>query len=81
MESSIWSPSAVGPVVGRGLRLFALNGTDVLGENIGKLLAYPLSAHEEHEFEDGEHKARACLQLGFPNRQKIDSRLQNGGQP
>jgi len=44
--------------VGRGLRLFALNGTDVLGEKIGKWLAYPLSAHEEHEFEDGEHKAR-----------------------
>ncbi len=58
MENQIWSPSAVGPIASRHLRLFALNGTDDLGRDISKLLAHPLSAHEERDFEDGEHKAR-----------------------
>lgn len=58
MEHQMWSPSAVGPIASRHLRLFALNGTDDLGRDIGKLLAHPLSAHEERDFEDGEHKAR-----------------------
>lgn len=58
MENQIWSPSAVGPVEARDLRLFALKGTDDLGRDISKLLAYPLSTHEERDFEDGEHKAR-----------------------
>ena len=57
-ENQIWSPSAAAPVEGRDLRLFALNGTDELGRDISKLLAHPLSAHEERDFEDGEHKAR-----------------------
>jgi ribose-phosphate pyrophosphokinase len=57
-ENRIWSPSAVGPVMSHRLRLFALNGTDKLGRDIGNLLGHPLSAHEEREFEDGEHKAR-----------------------
>jgi ribose-phosphate pyrophosphokinase len=57
-ENQIWSPSAAAPVAGRDLRLFALNGTDELGRGISKLLAHPLSAHEERDFEDGEHKAR-----------------------
>ena len=58
MENQMWSPSAVGPIASRHLRLFALNGTDDLGREISKLLAHPLSAHEERDFEDGEHKAR-----------------------
>ena len=59
MENQIWSPSAAGPVAShRLLRLFALNGTDDLGREIGNILGHSLSAHEEREFEDGEHKAR-----------------------
>lgn len=57
MESQIW-PLSVGRITSRHLRLFALNGTDDLGRHISKLLAHPLSAHEERDFEDGEHKAR-----------------------
>ncbi len=40
MENQIWSPSAVGPIASRHLRLFALNGTDDLGRDISKLLAH-----------------------------------------
>ncbi len=59
MDNQIWSPSAAGPVAShRQLRLFALNGTDDLGREISNILGHSLSAHEEREFEDGEHKAR-----------------------
>jgi ribose-phosphate pyrophosphokinase len=59
MENQIWAPSAAGPVGShRLLRLFALNGTDELGREISKLLGHSLGAHEERDFEDGEHKAR-----------------------
>jgi len=64
MENQIWSPSAVEPIAGRDLRLFALKGTDNLGRDISKLLAHPLSAHEERDFEDGEHKARPLDPVG-----------------
>jgi ribose-phosphate pyrophosphokinase len=40
------------------LRLFALHASRELGEQVARRLALPLSAHEEREFEDGEHKAR-----------------------
>ncbi len=60
----IWSPSAAASIASRDLRLFALKGTDDLGRNISKLLAHPLSAHEEREFEDGEHKARPLDPVG-----------------
>jgi ribose-phosphate pyrophosphokinase len=58
MANQIWSPSDVGRLVSSQIRLFALNGTTELGSNIAKLLGHSLSAHEEREFEDGEHKAR-----------------------
>ena len=58
MENQIWSPSAVAPIAGQHVRLFALKGTENLGRDISKLLAHALSAHEERGFEDGEHKAR-----------------------
>ena len=50
-----WSPphSAV-----ERLRLFALHGTEVLGEKIARLLGCHLAALEERSFEDGEHKSR-----------------------
>lgn len=40
------------------LRLFALSESRTLGDSIGTALGSPLSAHEEREFEDGEHKTR-----------------------
>jgi len=40
------------------LCLFALDATAELGSAIAAALAWPLAAHEEREFEDGEHKAR-----------------------
>jgi ribose-phosphate pyrophosphokinase len=46
------------------LRLFALNATAELGKAIAERLAKPLSAHEEREFEDGEHKARPLDPVG-----------------
>ncbi len=59
MENLIWSPSAAGPVGShRLLRLFALNRTEELGRELSKLLGHSLGAHEERNFEDGEHKAR-----------------------
>ena len=41
-----------------GIELFALNASKDIGEKISDALEIPLSAHEEREFEDGEHKAR-----------------------
>jgi ribose-phosphate pyrophosphokinase len=40
------------------LALFALNATLPFAERVAARLGQPLSAHEEREFEDGEHKAR-----------------------
>lgn len=40
------------------LKLFALNASRDLGGRIADLLSIPLAAHEEREFEDGEHKSR-----------------------
>jgi ribose-phosphate pyrophosphokinase len=40
------------------LRLFALEASRELGAAIAAALGEPLAAHEEREFEDGEHKAR-----------------------
>ena len=50
-----WSPphSAV-----ERLRLFALHGTEVLGEKIARSLGCHLAALEERSFEDVEHKIR-----------------------
>lgn len=40
------------------MKLFALNSSRPFGELVAKELNLPLSAHEEREFEDGEHKSR-----------------------
>ena len=50
-----WSPAHL--AVER-LRLFALHGTEVLGEKIARSLGRELSRLEERSFEDGEHKIR-----------------------
>lgn len=46
------------------LRLFALRATQALGESVARVLGQPLAAHEEREFEDGEHKARPLDAVG-----------------
>ena len=40
------------------LRLFALHASAELGNRIAEALGQPLAAHEERDFEDGEHKTR-----------------------
>jgi len=40
------------------ITLFALHGTEALGERIAQRLEIPLARHEERDFDDGEHKAR-----------------------
>src|SRR5215467_7995851 len=54
------APAGEGRVAAGGnrLRLFALQATAELGKSIAEALGEPLAAHEERNFEDGEHKAR-----------------------
>lgn len=40
------------------IALFALHGSELLGERIARRLEMTLARHEEREFEDGEHKIR-----------------------
>lgn len=57
----LWSSLApVQPLADSGpFRLFALHGSEAIGEVIASRLGGTLNKHEEREFEDGEHKARA----------------------
>jgi ribose-phosphate pyrophosphokinase len=45
------------------MRLFALNASRGFGERVARSLGRPLDAHEEREFEDGEHKARPLVSV------------------
>lgn len=49
---------------GAPLQLFALNASKASGEAVATALGEPLAAHEEREFEDGEHKARPLDDVG-----------------
>jgi ribose-phosphate pyrophosphokinase len=55
--------SAGAATVGR-LQLFALQATAELGQSVARALGCELAAHEEREFEDGEHKARPLDAVG-----------------
>ena len=66
IDNHIWLPSVVEPVASSRLRLFALKGTDNLWPQHQQLLAHPLNAHEERDFEDGEHKARPLDPAAVP---------------
>lgn len=44
--------------------LFALNASAELGHAVAHALGSPLAAHEEREFEDGEHKSRPLDAVG-----------------
>ena len=43
--------------------LFALHASHSFGEDVARHLDTTLSAHEEREFEDGEHKSRALVSV------------------
>lgn len=43
--------------------LFALEGSRGYGQRLAARLEWPLSAHEEREFEDGEHKTRPLVDV------------------
>lgn len=45
------------------MRLFALNASREFGERVAAALGRALDAHEEREFEDGEHKARPLVSV------------------
>src|SRR3974390_987407 len=45
-------------MAGARLQIFALEATAELGRAVATVLGEPLAAHEEREFEDGEHKTR-----------------------
>lgn len=45
------------------MKLFALNASREIGEKIASSLGVVLDAHEEREFEDGEHKARPLVSV------------------
>jgi ribose-phosphate pyrophosphokinase len=45
------------------LRLFALGATRALGADVARALGRPLDAHEERDFEDGEHKTRPLVSV------------------
>jgi len=45
-------------MTGARLQIFALEATGELGQAVATVLGQPLAAHEEREFEDGEHKSR-----------------------
>jgi ribose-phosphate pyrophosphokinase len=47
----------------RPLCLFALHASGKLGAAVAAALARPLAAHEEREFEDGEHKIRPLVEV------------------
>lgn len=47
----------------RLMRIFALNGTRLLGGAIAEAAGAALDAHEERDFEDGEHKARPLVSV------------------
>jgi ribose-phosphate pyrophosphokinase len=59
-EFQLWSArDAYLPLVdGARVRLFALRASAELGKAIAQALGQPLAAHEERDFEDGEHKVR-----------------------
>ena len=43
--------------------MFALEGSRAYGDRVAERLEWPLSAHEERSFEDGEHKIRPLVEV------------------
>ena len=47
----------------REIAIFAPGPSREFGEKVSAHLGVPLSAHEEREFEDGEHKIRPLINV------------------
>lgn len=62
----LWTPHDAQPRLAQSdnLRLFTLNATAELSGAIAQRLGIQICAHEEREFEDGEHKARPLDPVG-----------------
>jgi ribose-phosphate pyrophosphokinase len=60
--------------------VFALNATRRFGAAVAARLGVPLAAHEEREFEDGEHKARPLVGVRGRDAYVIQSLHGDGGQ-
>lgn len=67
--------------VGQGLKLFVLGESRALGEEVARHLGCELAPHEEREFGDGEHKARALVEVGGRDVFVIHSLAGEGGSP
>ena len=50
--------------MGHDLILFALDASRVFGEHVAFGLGRPLAAHEERDFDGGEHKTRPLVEVG-----------------
>jgi len=59
-EPPLWSAQNANPrlIDDARFRIFALNATAELGKAVAQSLGQSLAAHEERDFEDGEHKTR-----------------------
>jgi len=81
-EPQFWSPtrSTQRLPAGADVRLFAMNATAELGRSIAKNLGLTLAAHEEREFEDGEHKARPLEPVGKADVYVVQSLYGGPGQ-
>jgi ribose-phosphate pyrophosphokinase len=51
------------PMIDNALMLFALDASRDFGEAVARELGTALAAHEEREFEDGEHKTRPLVSV------------------
>jgi ribose-phosphate pyrophosphokinase len=60
--------------------VFALAASRELGDRIATALGTPLAAHEEREFEDGEHKARPLESVRGRDAYVVHSLYGDGGQ-
>ncbi len=65
---------------GESLALFALNATRPFGEAVAAKLGAALAAHEEREFEDGEHKSRPLANVRGRDAFVIQSLYSDGTQ-
>lgn len=64
-SSPLWlSKGSESRLSGEDFALFAFHATSELGSNVAMALGRPLSAHEERNFEDGEHKTRPLDPVG-----------------
>jgi ribose-phosphate pyrophosphokinase len=62
------------------LMLFALGASRAYGEAVARALGIALSAHEEREFEDGEHKSRPLASVRDRDVYVIHSLYSDAGQ-